>query len=76
MSSKLMFGKDNRLHYIKQKFLFNPNQFIALEAVFKKIDKANTGYIRVEDMFTFLHEELTSIIAPYLTYMFSLIEKE
>ena len=49
---------------------------MALEAVFKKIDKSCTGYIKVEDMFRFLREELTSIIAPYLIYMFSLIEKE
>jgi hypothetical protein len=40
------------------------------------IDSKGSGYITLECMFMFLEEELNSVISPYLSHFFQLIDKE
>jgi len=40
------------------------------------MDSQGTGCISIENIFSFLEEELNSIISPYLEHLFQLIDKE
>lgn len=40
------------------------------------MDGNGTGYISQSNFFDFLEEELTSVVVPYVEYLFQLIEKE
>ena len=57
-------------------FEFLESDVLRLWKHFIKIDKDNTGYITIGQLFTYLSERQYSIVAPYLERFFDLIDKE
>lgn len=71
----LPFGNDKLLK-IGDKFKYNQNDLINFHKIFRKMDKIGSGYINLDNMYTFLDEELSSMISPYIERFFLLILKE
>ena len=67
---------ESRQAYIVSKFHFSSLEFNKLNKIFMNIDVNKKGAISLENLFSFLKEELISIISPYLVYLYQLIEKE
>ncbi len=67
---------NKRLSYIQSKFLYSAEEIINFHKIFRSIDKKGNGYVNIENLYSFLNEELNSVISPYLEYFFQLIDKE
>ncbi|KAL4434591.1 hypothetical protein ABPG74_007375 [Tetrahymena malaccensis] len=68
--------KNKQVEEIAKKFLLSPQDMIFFHSVFRKMDKLGNGYISEDSMFEFVQEEKTSVLSPYITKLFQLIEKE
>ena len=70
------FGYNVAIKLYKEKFQFTSNDLIGIHNCFRKMDIQGTGYINLDNLYTFIDEELSSIISPYIERFFMLIEKE
>ena len=69
------FGNE-KLAKIATAFYFSTKELELLHQIYRKVDKKGTGFITLDDLFSFITEELTSIVYPYLERFFLLIDKE
>lgn len=70
------FGTNEKLTIIADKFRLDSKDLIEFHKTFRKMDSQGTGYINLDNLYSLIQEELSSVISPYLERLFLLIEKE